>query len=450
MLLPELCVAETRRGGTSPAFQLLDLEQNPSPSARKHFLNGLLEWLAPEVTSSKCGGCVAHAARRRRPQRNDERNETTSPPFYVECHRNREEFMEREIDRPDRVRRGEELDVDRLREFLRGRIEGFDGPLTVEQFPGGYSNLTYLVRSASRELVVRRPPFGNTVSGAHDMLREYRVLRGLHGLYAPAPEAIVACEDPDVIGAPFFGMERRVGVIIRAKADDGPKENGWDPAWLRAVAEALTRELAALHSVDATTAGLADLGRPAGYVERQVRGWTRRLADAQTGDSDSLESVATWLADHLPNRTDAALIHNDFKYDNVVLDPDDPTRIVGVLDWEMATIGDPLADLGTTLAYWIESTDDPSLRQAAFGPTAVPGNWTRRDVVEQYARATGRDVEGVHYYYVLGLFKIAGIVQQIYARYVRGHTRDERFANLAKTVDALGAQARAAIARREV
>jgi aminoglycoside phosphotransferase (APT) family kinase protein len=214
-----------------------------------------------------------------------------------------------------------------------------------------------------------------------------------------------------------------------------------DAATARRLSTALIDNLALLHSLDYRAAGLGDLGKPQGYVVRQVTGWTERYARARTGDVPALERVARWLGEHQPAESAAALIHNDYKYDNLILDQADLTRIVAVLDWEMATVGDPLMDLGTSLGYWVEASDPEWLRREAFGPTALPGSLTRRELVERYAERSGRDVSGVLFCYCFGLFKIAVIVQQIYARYVRGHTHDARFAHLDGLVRVLSEQA---------
>lgn len=345
-------------------------------------------------------------------------------------------------------RPGEELDAGPLREWLAARIPDIADvaniaePLVIEQFPGGHSNLTYLVRCGGRELVLRRPPFGSQVRTAHDMGREYRVLSRLWEVYPKAPRAFAACEDPAVIGAPFYVMERVRGVILRHQ--QLPPGVELAPETMRQLSEAVVDGLAELHAVDVRAAGLADLGRPQGYVERQVTGWAERWRKARTDDVPDVDRAFSWLADHLPpEREDAAvLIHNDYKYDNVVFAPDLPrAEILAVLDWEMTTVGDPLMDLGTTLGYWIDPDDDPAMRRMPGGPTALPGNLSRTGVVQRYAERSGRDVSAILFHYVYGLLKIAVIAQQIYYRYQQGLTRDERFAALLGSVRLLGVQA---------
>ena len=348
------------------------------------------------------------------------------------------------IDEAGPVRDGEQLDPARLGAYLAAHLPEIVGSLSVEQFRHGHSNLTYLIHLEDRELVLRRPPFGNQVKTAHDMGREYRILSRLCRVYEPAPCPVLYCDDDEVIGAPFYVMERRRGVIIRrAPASDQPIS----AETVRRLGESLVDNLARLHALDYESAGLGDIGKPQGYVDRQVTGWIRRYHDARTENLPGIERAAAWLDENRPadlvasTGGGASLVHNDYKFDNLVLDPGDLTRIVAVLDWEMATIGDPMMDLGTTLGYWIEPGDPEPLRRFLVGPTTLPGSLTRREVAERYGRMTGRDVENMLYYYVFGLFKIAGIAQQIYARYVRGATNDERFAVLGAVVAALGDRA---------
>ncbi len=354
-------------------------------------------------------------------------------------------MTETTIDSPADVRRGEDLDVDALAAYLSAEIDGFEPPLELRQFPSGYSNLTYFLRSGDgREFVLRRPPFGANVKSGHDMQREYRVLSALHPVFDRAPRPYLYTDDESIIGAPFYVMERVRGVILRGAAPNVPQFQ--DPDVVRASCEALVDTLVDIHAVDLDEAGLTDFGRPDGYVRRQIEGWTRRWKKAKTEEVAEVERAAEWLAANMPPDQPGALIHNDYKYDNVVYAPDDLSRIIAVLDWEMTTVGDPLIDLGTSLAYWIEEGDNPAL-QAVAGPTAVPGNLNRREVVERYADRSGRDVDDIVFYYVYGLFKLAGIGQQIYYRYEHGHTDDERFAGLIYLVRACGERAVATIER---
>ena len=334
------------------------------------------------------------------------------------------------IDQPTTVRTGEELNLGGLADYLTQHLANAKGPLVVEQFPSGYSNLTYLLRLGEQELVLRRPPFGANIKSAHDMGREYKVLTGLRRVYTKVPRPLLYCEDEAVIGAPFYVMERVRGMVLRAQP---PRGVVLTPAVMTRLSEQAIDTLAELHSLDVVAAGLTDLGRPQGYTERQISGWTRRYRTAQTDEVPALEQIMPWLEQHLPGDSGAALIHNDYKYDNLILDAADLTKVIAVLDWEMCTLGDPLMDLGTTLGYWIEANDPPALI-GMFGLTALPGNLTRQQVLERYMAASGREVKQPLFYYVYGLFKIAVIIQQIYARYRQGHTNDERFARLDQVV----------------
>ncbi|MCE7987147.1 MAG: phosphotransferase family protein [Caldilinea sp. CFX5] len=350
------------------------------------------------------------------------------------------------IDQPTTVRAGEELDLPRLANYLIQHLTDASGPLVVEQFPSGYSNLTYLLRLGEQELVLRRPPFGANIKSAHDMGREYKVLTGLRRVYNKVPRPLLYCEDEAVIGAPFYVMERVRGMVLRAQPPQGV---ALTPPIMTRLSEQAIDTLAELHGLDVVAAGLADLGRPQGYTERQISGWTRRYRAAQTDAVPTLEQIMPWLEQNLPGDSGAALIHNDYKYDNLILDPADLTKVIAVLDWEMCTLGDPLMDLGTTLGYWIEANDPPALI-GMFGLTALPGNLTRQQVLERYMAASGRAVKQPLFYYVYGLFKIAVIIQQIYARYRQGHTKDERFAKLDQVVRDCGQLAVLALAKDRI
>jgi aminoglycoside phosphotransferase (APT) family kinase protein len=344
------------------------------------------------------------------------------------------------------VRQGELLDQPRLEGFLRERL-ALSGPLRVEQFPAGYSNLTYLLRMGERELVLRRPPIGARIATAHDMGREYRILERLAPVYPKAPRPLLY-DEGTLLGVPFYLMERVRGVILRRDLPEGLALGAQQMARLSTT---LLEVLAELHAVDCAGAGLADLGRPDGYVLRQLGGWSDRYAKARTDDVPELERVAAWLAENRPPDASAALIHNDYKFDNVVLDPADLGRIVAVLDWEMATIGDPLMDLGTTLAYWADPDDPEAWQQASLSRlTLREGSLGRAGLVDLYGRLTGRDVGSAVFYYAYGLFKVAVIAQQIYARYRQGLTKDARFAGLGAVVAACGQMAALAIEKKRI
>ena len=336
------------------------------------------------------------------------------------------------------VRAGEELPAAPLGAWLQAQVPGLRPPFAVTQFPRGHSNLTYLITDAAgREIVLRRPPFGSKVKSAHDMGREFRILSRLAGAFPLAPRPLANSDDSGVLGAPFYVMERLRGTVFRGATPPV----ALTPEKKRAIDEALIDTLAGLHAFDYRAAGLASLGRPDGYIERQISGWTKRYADAKTDSIPEIEQMAVWLAAHQPKESGAALIHNDYKFDNVVLDNDDPAQVVGILDWEMSTLGDPLMDLGTALAWWVEAGDSEELRAFAFGPTFAPGSLTRRELAERYAKTSGRDVSGIAFHYCFSLFKNAVVTQQIYARYRAGLTKDERFATMILGVHVLAREA---------
>jgi aminoglycoside phosphotransferase (APT) family kinase protein len=332
------------------------------------------------------------------------------------------------------VRAGEELDLTRLEPFLRRHFPSESAAIGVRQFPSGHSNLTYLVSLGEREFVLRRPPFGSKVKTAHDMGREFRVLSKLHDVYGPAPKVLLYCDDEAVLGAPFYLMEPIAGIIIRRTVPAGVD---FSPAVAKRLSESFIDNLASLHGLDYAAAGLSDLGKPQGYLERQVRGWTERYHGAKTHEFAGIEKIFSWMKENMPESSDAALIHNDYKYDNIVLDASDVTKIAGVLDWEMCTIGDPLSDLGGALAYWVERDDPEDLRAIHWAPTDAPGSLTRAELAHRFAGKTGRDVSHISFYLAFAYFKIAVIVQQIYYRYQQGLTKDERFASMPVVVEAL-------------
>ena len=324
------------------------------------------------------------------------------------------------------VRPDERFDEARLADYLRGRLPGADAPLAVRQFGGGAANLTYLLDYGTHQYVLRRPPLGPVPKGAHDMAREYRVLSVLHRAYPPAPAAYLYCDDPSVIGADFFVMERRRGVVVRkavpaafADVEDAPVR----------MAHALVDALADLHAVDYDALGLGDLGQSEGFVERQVEGWWRRWQHARTDDLAAMDAVYTWLKAHVPPSQGAALVHNDYKLDNVMLAPDDPGRVVAVFDWDMCTLGDPLSDLGALLTYWTQADDPAHFQGMAMMPVDARFP-SRADLAARYAARSGRDLGDLAFYHALGLYRLTVILAQIYVRFRRGQTQDRRFAAL--------------------
>jgi aminoglycoside phosphotransferase (APT) family kinase protein len=338
------------------------------------------------------------------------------------------------LDHPAAIRQGEELDLATLEPYLRRHFPNEAGALQVRQFPSGHSNLTYSLQLGARELVLRRPPFGSKVKSAHDMGREFRVLSKLHSVYAPAPEVLLFCDDDSILGAPFYVMEPIRGIILRRNLPHGldfPAEKA------RRLSESFVDNFIHLHRVDYGAVGLSDLGRPEGYLKRQVRGWTERYYGSKTHDYPEVEKISAWMQQCMPSTSVVSLIHNDYKYDNVVLDSSDVTNIIGVLDWEMCTIGDCLSDLGTALAYWVDATDPEELQQNRWGPTTHPGSFTREEFVQHYARKTGCDTSHIAFYLTFARFKLAVIVQQIYFRYRQGLTKDQRFASMPERIQVL-------------
>ena len=350
-------------------------------------------------------------------------------------------------DQSAKIRKGEELNITNLEHYLKKHLPDAEGALTIEQFPSGFSNLTYLLKMGEKQYVLRRPPFGANIKSGHDMGREYQILNALSKTYPKAPKPYLYTEEESIIGSPFYVMERVHGVILRSKM---PKEMLPETAIMQGIAKGLVDTFVELHDVDYQAVGLGDLGRPEGYVERQIKGWTKRYFKAKTDEVPFIEKAAEWLNANMPMESGAALIHNDFKYDNLVLDRHDWTKVIAVLDWEMSTLGDPLMDLGTSLGYWVNRNDPEWMQQLALSPTVLPGNPSRGELVERYARKSGREVGNVVFYYVYGIFKVAVIIQQIYYRYKKGFTRDERFANLIDGVRGLGAMAMQAVTKRRI
>jgi len=329
------------------------------------------------------------------------------------------------------VRPGEELNVVALADWLRDKIDGADRGISVEQFPSGHSNLTYLLKINGSEYVLRRAPLGPVAPKAHDMKRESRVLQLVHPHFPEAPAVFHLCEDPAVIGAIFFIMERRHGLILRHHV---PPSLATVPNYPQLISEQFVDCLVRLHAIDVVKTALLALGKPEGFLERQVQGWADRWNRAKTGDSPQMDDVIRWLAARLPPSPTPALVHNDYKLDNVMLLPGSANLITAVLDWEMATVGDPLADVGLTLCYWAWAVAPQVRTRATPLVTAQPGWYTRDEFVQRYAERTGRDLTNIGYYEVLGIFKLAVILQQIYYRFRRGQTQDARFQDFGENV----------------
>ncbi|NOT76391.1 MAG: phosphotransferase family protein [Cyclobacteriaceae bacterium] len=327
-------------------------------------------------------------------------------------------------DQPVSVRQGEEIDLKSLNKHLKENSSiGF--VTEQKQFPGGYSNLTYLLTTGQGEYVLRRPPAGAAIKSAHDMGREFNVLSLLKNSYSRIPAPIIYCQDEKIIGSTFYIMERIKGVILRPSS---VKEIRVTSSEMRKISESLVDNLAALHSLDIAKTNLSQLGKPEGYVQRQVEGWTKRYIAAQTDPITQMDEISAWLSANLPAEVKPTLLHNDYKYDNLVLNSNDLSEIIGVLDWEMATVGDPGMDLGASLAYWAEEGDGDLAK--VFNISWLPGNLTRKEVVERYTEKSGRMIINPVFYYVFGLYKNAVIAQQIYARWKQGHSKDGRFGTL--------------------
>jgi len=347
------------------------------------------------------------------------------------------------------VREEDSFDVTAVAAWLREHAvdpSGLDREPVVRQFSGGASNLTYLLRYPSRDLILRRPPSGHKAKSAHDMGREFRIQRSLRPVFPYVPEMVAYCDDETVIGSPFYVMARLDGHILRK---DLPSGLHLDPAAVRSLCTRALDLLVTLHSVDPAAAGLSDLGRGEGYVARQVAGWSDRYRRAETWNVGSFRAVMRWLDTNQPADVRTCLIHNDFRFDNIVLSTADPSQPVGLLDWEMATLGDPLMDLGGALAYWVQADDGYFFRQFRRQPTHAPGMLTRREVVDYYTARTGLSLTRQQwaFYEVFGLFRLAVIVQQIYYRYHHGQTHNPAFKRLYLGVLMLEARCRRIIRR---
>lgn len=342
-----------------------------------------------------------------------------------------------EFDSPGEVRPDEQLDKEKLTRWLAGAIPGLVGPMQVTQFHGGHANLTYMVSFGDRDIVIRRPPLGPVAPKSHDMEREFRALSGLAPQFSHSPRPLGFCADEEVIGAPFLVMERRRGYVIRSAWPDFLPES---PDLRARISKDLVDALADLHTVDTTRAELASLGRPDGFVERQVRGWLGRWEAAKTREIPDMDRAAAWCLEHLPAPQAVSVLHNDYKLDNCMFDAEDPGHLVAIFDWDMASLGDPLVDLGTLLGYWSEASDDMG-RGTAGGVTMLDGFLTREQLTRRYAERTGFDVSNIGFYETFALFKTAVVIEQIYVRWVRGQTKDARFESMGAIVPMLAKSA---------
>lgn len=337
------------------------------------------------------------------------------------------------------VRPDERFDEAQLAAYLRGKLEGSEATLTVRQFGGGAANLTYLLDYGAHQYVLRRPPLGPVAATAHDMSREYRVLSVLYQALLYAPRAYLYCEDVSIIGAPFFVMERRQGIVVRRSP---PDEYAHLPDAPRRMSVAVVNALAEFHAVDYRAIGLETLGKPVGFIERQIKGWYGRWDKAKMEDLPDIDAVYQWLKANQPSSSDVTLVHNDYKLDNVMLAGDDPGKMVAIFDWDMCTLGDPLVDLGALLTYWTEPTDPPYMQMTAMMPVGDSRFLTRAELIQRYAEKSGRDVSHIRFYHALGLYRLVVIAAQIFIRYKRGQTQDQRFAAFETMIPLLAQAAR--------
>jgi aminoglycoside phosphotransferase (APT) family kinase protein len=324
------------------------------------------------------------------------------------------------------IREGEQLDWSRIEDYLRTHIPTIGvGTIAARQFPSGASNLTYLVRIGTWEGVLRRPPFGPIPPKAHDMQRESNLLRRIHPVFSLAPEIYLFCGDLEVMSVPFYIMERRRGIVLD---DTFPLGSTPTPELCQRISTSVVDTLVKIHAIDWQAADLGDFGHPTGFLNRQVKGWTERYIRAQTDEIPQVEPLMRWLIEHTPVSAAPTLIHNDFKLNNILMNTQDLAQPVAVLDWEMATIGDPLFDLAITLAYWVQSDDPEELQSIIPTVTTFPGFINRTQFMEYYSAQSSRDLSSMHFYMTFAYFKLAVILQQIYVRWRRGQTQDKRFA----------------------
>ncbi|MDQ6645380.1 MAG: phosphotransferase family protein [Chloroflexota bacterium] len=329
------------------------------------------------------------------------------------------------------------IDEENLRRYLAQSLPGEDTPLEIERISGGHSNETFYIQRGNQQWVLRRPPRGPLLPTAHDVLREYRVLKALNTTTVPTPRALLACDDTSIIGAPFYLMERVAGIVVRHELPP----YATDTVGRRTVSKALLDALVALHSVDWRAVGLGDFGKPEGYLERQLRRWGGQLEKSRQRPLSDLDAVTVWLSEHMPTSGPATIVHGDYRLDNVMLAHDEP-RVVAIFDWEMATIGDPLADVGYLLSFWREPGDPvPEFASDAWRIMEQPGFLSRAEVTQYYAERTGRTVREMAFYQALAIWKLAILLEGSYSRHRSGMTDDPFFAQLGEGVPALARRA---------
>ncbi len=345
------------------------------------------------------------------------------------------------------VREGEALDMSKVDPILKAAIPGLTGEAKVTQYPSGASNLTYAVDYPDRPLVLRRPPFGTKPKSGHDMFREYRIMRDLKPVFPAVPPCLYYTDDESIIGSEFYVMDRVDGHILHKI----PKDWNWGETETRQLCENFWSRLCDLHTLDVEAAGLSDFGRPEGYVERQIKGWNKRFKKAWTEDIPKYDDIQDWLEEKMPADSGlVSVLHGDYRIDNCILNAEDPTQVSAIIDWEISALGDPLMDLGNTLAYWVQADDPPHMKLTVRQPSMDAGMMTRKEVLDFYAKRTGYDVSDMAYYYVYGIWRLAVIIQQLYFRYVDGSTKDPRFKSYGQMVMALAETAREKIRTGEI
>ena len=351
------------------------------------------------------------------------------------------------IDSGGAVRSGEELDIAAVEQWLQAQGLDLQGNARVTQYAGGASNWTYRIEYDNQDLILRRPPAGTKAKSAHDMVREYTVQKALKPAYPLVPEMLALCTDEAVLGCDFYVMQRIEGIIPRANL---PKEINFGQTEVRQLCSNVLDALIDLHQVDYHGTALETLGKGDGYCQRQVEGWDKRYEKARTLNVPSFKLVRRWLKNNIPADSKTCVIHNDWRFDNVVLDPKNPTQVIGVLDWEMATLGDPLMDLGSALAYWVQANDNVILRTMRRQPTHLNGMMTRKEVVAYYLNKTRMHTSNWTFYEVFGMFRLAVIAQQIYYRYYHKQTSNPAFKNFWLIIHALHVRCLKLIAQHTV
>lgn len=334
--------------------------------------------------------------------------------------------LENLIDKPGSVREEDSINIAMMDQYVKSQIITLKGDLSIKQFKGGASNLTYELDFEGSKFILRTPPKGTKAKSAHDMHREFTIMKNLKPHYSYVPTMIAFCDNKELIGNEFYIMEKVQGIIPRANL---PKGLQLDKDEIRTLCLSVIDKLVELHKIDVVSSNLMQFGKGTGYCKRQIEGWTDRYKKAKTWNVPSFKYVMKWLAENIPTEERSCFIHNDFRFDNVVLDPQNPQHIIGILDWEMATVGDPLMDLGNTLAYWVQADDHFFYKMFRRQPTHLPGMLTRKEIIEYYSEKTGFKSDNFTFYEVYGLFRLAVIIQQIYYRYHHNQTKNKAFKN---------------------